>query len=223
MRGFDSGRELLKYIAIITMTIDHIGAVLFPDYEFLRWIGRLAFPLFAYLLILGMEDTHNIRNYFMRLFVFAIVSQVPFFLAIGSGPFEHLNIFFTLAFGLLFVYYFKRNSVFALLPLLVAFVLPIDYSVYGIAAMGCMYILTKNVKLGAVLFVGLNLMFLLPPSNQILSVLALPLILLHNKGTLTPTINYNKDFKMSAWRKYFFYVYYPLHLTLLYLIQVYFF
>ena len=60
LSGFDFGRELLKWIAIITMTVDHVGAVLYPEFEFLRWIGRLAFPLFAYLLILGMENTRNL-------------------------------------------------------------------------------------------------------------------------------------------------------------------
>jgi hypothetical protein len=187
----------------------------------LDWQTRV--PLFAYLLVLGMEDTHNIKNYFVRLFIFALISQVPFFLAIGESPFGHLNIFFTLAFGLLFVFYFKRNSLFALLPLAVSFVLPIDYSVYGLAVIGCMYILTKNVRIGAVLFVVLNLMFLVPLGTQFLSVLALPLILLHNKGALTPEIKYNEDFKISAWKKYFFYVYYPLHLTVIYLIHIYLF
>jgi len=72
--GFDLGREILKWIAIITMTIDHIGAILFPEFEVLRVIGRLSFPLFAYLLILGMENTRNIRNYFTRLFIFALIN-----------------------------------------------------------------------------------------------------------------------------------------------------
>ena len=110
LHGFDIGREFLKWVAIITMTIDHIGAILYPDLPFLRWIGRLSFPLFAYLLILGMENTKNIQKYFIRLLVFAFISQVPFFLANEIQPFEQLNIFFTLSSGLLFVYYFKKGS-----------------------------------------------------------------------------------------------------------------
>ncbi|MEJ2240562.1 MAG: TraX family protein [Candidatus Bathyarchaeota archaeon] len=83
-QGFDWGREFLKWIAIITMTIDHIGAVLYPQLQILRIIGRISFPLFAYLLVLGMETTHNIRNYFIRLFTFAFISQIPFSLAVGK-------------------------------------------------------------------------------------------------------------------------------------------
>lgn len=223
MNGFDSGRELLKWIAIITMSIDHIGAVLYPEFRFLRWIGRLAFPIFAYLLVLGLQNTRNIKKYFIRLFVFSLISQVPFFLAIGYEPFESLNIFFTLSFGLLFVYYFKKGSVIAFVPMFASLVLPFDYGIYGIALIGSMYMLTKNTKFGLLLVVLLNALFLVPLSSQVLSLLALPLILLHNNASLTGTMNFSEDFTIPAWRKYFFYVYYPLHLSLLYLINLYFF
>ena len=223
LQGFDFGREALKWIAIFTMTVDHIGAVLYPELEFLRWIGRLSFPLFAYLLILGMENTRNVRNYFTRLFVFAFISQVPFYLAVGIEPFESLNIFFTLSFGLLFVYFFKKNSLLAFVPILFSFVLSFDYSIYGIAVIGCMYILLGNLKLGAVLLVLLNALFLVPWNSQFLSMLALPLIILHRNGSVVTTRDTDKKFKIPLWRKYFFYVYYPLHLALLYIIKLYFF
>ena len=113
LNNYDYGRELLKWIAIITMTVDHVGAVIYPDYTFLRWIGRLSFPLFAYLLVLGIRNTSNIKKYFIRLFIFALISQIPFFLAIEVGPFDHLNIFFTLSSGLIFVYYFRKGSIIA--------------------------------------------------------------------------------------------------------------
>lgn len=203
------------------MTIDHVGAVLYPEFTFLRWIGRLAFPLFAYLLVLGMQNTRNIRNYFTRLFLFALFSQVPFFLAIDHAPLEKLNIFFTLAFGLWFVYFFKKGSVIAFIPVFASLLLPFDYGIYGIALIGCMYLLTKNTKFGVILVVLLNALFLMPLSSQILSLLALPLILLHNNGSLTRKIEFSEDFAIPAWRKYFFYVYYPLHLALLYLINLY--
>ena len=220
MQDFDYGRELLKWLAIITMTVDHVGAVLYQDYEVLRWIGRLAFPLFAYLLILGMENTKNVRNYFVRLFVFALVSQVPFFLAIDYTPFESLNIFFTLASGLLFIYFFKRGSVIAFVVLLVSFVLPFDYGVYGIAMIGCMYILRMNTKLGVVSLVLLNALFLVPLNSQILSLAAIPFIVLHNNGSLVTTRDTAGEYRIPFWRKYFFYAYYPLHFVLLYVIRL---
>jgi hypothetical protein len=223
LQGFDSGRELLKWIAIITMTVDHVGAVLYPDVEVLRFVGRISFPLFAYLLVLGMENTRNVRNYFIRLFVFAFISQVPFFLATGDGPFESLNIFFTLSTGLLFIHFFKKASIFAIAPLIASIVLPFDYSVYGIAMIGCMYILKENTKFGAVSLVLLNALFLVPWNSQFLSVASIPLILLHKNSSLTTTKENEESYRLPVWRKYFFYIYYPLHLTLLYIIKLYYF
>ena len=220
---FDSGRELLKWIAVATMTADHVGVVLFPDLEVLRFIGRFSFPLFAYLLVLGVENTSNIRNYFIRLFSFALISQVPFFLALDNEPFELLNIFFTLACGLTFLHFFKKNSVFAIVPILVSLFLPFDYGVYGIAVIGCMYMLRANPKFGVAGLVVVNLLFLWPFNNQFFSIAAIPLVFLHNRGSLNLTEGPPKKLEIPLWRKYFFYVYYPVHLALLYVINLYFF
>lgn len=221
MQVFDYGRELLKWIAIITMTVDHVGAVLYPEVDVLRWIGRLSFPLFAYLLMLGLENTRNVRNYFVRLFTFALISQVPFFLATDRQPFEMLNIFFTLSFGLLFVHYFRKGSPVAFIPLLISLVVSMDYGVYGIAMIGCMYLLLKNPKMGVISLVTLNALYVVQLSNQVFSLAAVPLIVLHQSGYLAITrINPDKRFRIPLWRKYFFYAYYPLHLALLYAIKV---
>lgn len=204
------------------MTIDHVGAVLYPQLQILRIIGRISFPLFAYLLVLGMENTRNIRNYFIRLFIFAFISQVPFSLAVGFDPLS-LNIFFTLSFGLLFVYYFKKNSWISFIPIILSFILPIDYSIYGIAIIGCMYILNKDIKLGTGLLILLNVIFLLPWNIQFLSLLALPFIVIHNKNSFASLDYTTNKIKIPLWRKYFFYIYYPLHLSILYFISQYYF
>lgn len=223
LQGFDLGRELLKWIAIITMTVDHVGVIFYPEFTVLRFIGRLSFPLFAYLLILGIENTRNIRNYFTRLFIFALISQVPFFLALDYGPFDSLNIFFTLSSGLLFIYFFKKSSVFVLVPVFASLVLPFDYRIYGIAMIGCMYILKDNTKFGVFSLILLNTLFLVPWNIQFLSISTIPLILLHKNGSLNITKETTEKVTIPLWRKYFFYVYYPLHLALLYIIQLYYF
>lgn len=219
MYGFDYGREFLKWIAIITMTIDHVGAVLYPELRVLRFVGRIAFPLFAYLLVLGLENTRNVRNYLIRLFVFAAISQVPFFLALDYAPFELLNIFFTLGLGLMFVYFFQKASIFTFIPLLASFLINFDYGIYGLALIGCMALLRRNTKLGVALTVLLNCLFLFPFSSQFLSLAALPLIVLHDTGHLSIVKDYAEDYKIPLWRKYFFYVFYPLHLFLIYVIN----
>ena len=214
--SYDWGRELLKWLAIITMTLDHIGLVLYPQYTVLRYVGRLAFPLFAYLLVLGVESTRNLRSYFNRLILFAIVSQIPFALANGVQPWEKLNIFFTLALGLVTVYLMDMNSPFIFIPLAASF-LPVDYGVYGTATVLFFYLLRRDWKVGTSLFVLVNVvLYVIEPNYQPLALLALPLILLHNSGGL----NLGGSGKaQTVFKKYFFYVYYPLHLLVLFVIK----
>ncbi|MBN1436792.1 MAG: hypothetical protein JW936_06935 [Sedimentisphaerales bacterium] len=85
-------REFLKYVAIVTMCVDHAGQVLLPDYIWLRYIGRLAFPLYAYLIATGYDLTRNRNRYLLRLFLLACMSQLGFML---YHPWWQLNIIFT--------------------------------------------------------------------------------------------------------------------------------
>ena len=70
--------SVLKWIAVITMLIDHVGVVFFPEYSIIRWIGRISFPLFAFLICEGYRHTSNIWKYFLRLGIFAIISEIPY-------------------------------------------------------------------------------------------------------------------------------------------------
>jgi hypothetical protein len=83
--------------------IDHIGLVFFPDVALYRLIGRLSFPLFAWTIANGAYHTHNPQDYFMRLCLFAALSQVPYIYMVRTvaPDFWGLNIFFTLAVGLM--------------------------------------------------------------------------------------------------------------------------
>lgn len=127
----------LKIIAIIAMLIDHIAAavlekvliargytlvdnnqflndhqLLYYSYEIMRSIGRLAFPLFCFLLVEGFRHTRSIRKYALRLAVFALLSEIPFDLAFFSKPFYFgdQNVFFTLLIGVLVMVGFRFIS-----------------------------------------------------------------------------------------------------------------
>lgn len=99
----------LKLIALVTMVVDHVGAVLLPQFGFLRAIGRTAFPLYAFLAAEGCRRTGDRNRYLLRLGLFALISEIPFDLAFGAffigerlpriNLMDHTNIFFTLFFG----------------------------------------------------------------------------------------------------------------------------
>ncbi len=88
----------IKLLAALLMVIDHVGVVFFPDLLFFRYVGRLSFPLFAWLLGQGEKYTKNFNSYLIRLAIGAIISQ-PFYQLLFN--FNNLNILFTLLMGLL--------------------------------------------------------------------------------------------------------------------------
>lgn len=104
---------VVKMIAIITMIIDHFGAV-FGMPMYFRVIGRVAFPLFVFLIAEGCRHTKSMEKYILRLGIFALVSEVPFDLAIrGSGLagvdfLNNTNIFYTLWLGVVCVYVLQK-------------------------------------------------------------------------------------------------------------------
>lgn len=107
----------LKLIAIFTMLIDHTaatvilqminngigGQTLIDIYWVMRSIGRMAFPVFCFLLVEGFKYTHSREKYAARMFIFALISEIPFDLAINNTvlEFKSNNVFFTLLLGLL--------------------------------------------------------------------------------------------------------------------------
>jgi hypothetical protein len=226
-RRFDFGRELLKIIAIVTMVIDHIGNILYPDLLFLQVIGRLSFPIFAYLIVLGIESTKKPRKYMVTLLSFAVISQIPYFLAFGIQPFERLNILFSLFLSAMTIYFYNKKNLLAFVPLLLSIILPTEGSYYVVLIAVGMKLLKDAPKLGALALFALNVQFLfisdLETQIQTLSLLAVPLIFLHIKNWLKKEILIPENSFAYSLRKYMFYFFYPLHLALLFLVKMFFF
>lgn len=87
------------------MLVDHVGMAVFPQYRCMRIIGRLAFPLYCFLLTEGAVYTRNWLAYAGRLFLFALLAEVPFDLAVARTPlyFGAQNVFWTLGIGLIVI------------------------------------------------------------------------------------------------------------------------
>lgn len=203
----------LKMIAVVAMAIDHIGAVLFPQYLEFRIIGRIAFPIFAFTLVEGFLHTRDIQKYMLRLGLLALVSEIPFDLAFFGTPLEfgHQNVFFTMFLGIAMLYLFVRNIsklrqfllVFAML--LLADLLRADYSSAGLLTIFFFYQWrgSKLLKLSGMAFVNL---FYLGGFQKYACFAALPIAM------------YNGE-KGPSW-KWFFYWFYPAHLLIIYLISL---
>lgn len=230
----------LKLIAMITMLIDHVGAVIIENGvlqkvvsnsvtsanvsalhaytnwlmvdRLMRWIGRLAFPIFCFLLIEGFLHTRDWKKYFMRLFVFSLISEIPFNLAIKQEVFYlgYQNVFFTLWIGLLVMagmrYFEEKNTlsagirylgeaVVAALGMTTAYFLKTDYGWFGVFAIALLYFLRGNKKQQTL---GGCLAF----CWEITAPLA-----------FIPIYHYNG--KRGADFKYVFYIFYPVHLLVL--------
>ncbi len=202
----------LKWIAMVTMLIDHVGAVLVPQLLELRIIGRLAFPIYCFLLVEGAVHTSNWKKYLGRLLVFAVISEVPFDLALRGRLVDvtSQNVFFTLAFGLLAVILFQRlkNRTLAwgaaLLLVLGAEFLQTDYGGGGVIMILVFYLFREQVVIkAAALIMEITVGF---GGLENYAVFA-----------LVPILCYNGK-KGPGGLKYLFYVFYPAHLLVLYLL-----
>jgi hypothetical protein len=238
--------SMLKIIACLLMLIDHMGAALFPEVTILRMIGRLSFPIFAYLIAIGYSKTNSFPKYLRRLLIFGVVSQIPFSLAFSKqisihsfydflrfflgSPNPHLNIFFTLALGLIAIHIWDKEEsrlgkIIIVLALgITAKAFSTDYDMYGIAMMLAFYIF-RDYKIKIVisqifvyiLFSASSILlhvYKFPGTTmklvwfrQAISLLALIFIFMYNgkKG---------KDLK------HFFYAFYPVHLLVIGLIKI---
>lgn len=229
--------SILKIIAIITMIIDHTGKELFPKELIFTYIGRIAFPIFAFQISEGYIHTRNFKKYFYRLLIFALVSQVPFNLFLGVFYDEYcLNIFFTLLLGLLSIYTydiivkksastnflikFFRNFLGFFIAFTIACVgeaLNVDYGFFGVFIIFLFYILKNKKILLTLIFIASCFLHYL--DTLISTDFYYPNIILC-VCTMIPIIFINlyngKQGNLNKKLKYAFYLVYPVHLLLLY-------
>lgn len=199
----------LKCIAILSMALDHTGAVLFPQEIWLRCAGRLAFPIFCFLIVEGFVHTHDVYRYMARLGVFALISEIPYDLAFRGVclEFAYQNVFFTLLIGIAMMKLLSvtrlwpEKAAILILAMWLAVVLRTDYNFRGILLIFMLYVFREQKLLAAA--AGGLWNFLYTGTVQRYGVFSAVPMLLYNG-------------KPGRRMKYFFYIFYPAHLLILY-------
>ena len=232
---------ILKIIAVISMTFDHLSYLIFGELSFMNYIGRIAFPIFAYQITEGYIHTHNLKKYFLRLFIFALISQIPFmlFASIYTSSF-HLNIFFTLLLGLVSItIYEKLNNIefsktsqsliihrlFQLLGIIICFAIAFfsnyikcDYRYFGVLSIFFFYLFRNNLFLMNASFVLLVIIYY---GKELLFSPFFNIYLWIVVFTIVPLLFINLyNHKKGKDTKYFLYLFYPLHFLIIYALNL---
>lgn len=211
----------LQIIAIISMTIDHIGYYLIPGCWPLRVIGRIAFPIFAFMLVEGFKHTHSRSKYFARLLVTAVVAQILFYIfAQCFGANYNHNVVFTLAFAFVSLICAEQGN-FSLvgIPLLVlaAGAFECEYGAYGVLMIVLFYYADKIFKNNRFLRVMAQAISLAAMMSSITLESGWP-IQLCSFFAIIPIALYSGK-KGRRLPRLFGYVYYPAHIAVFLLIK----
>ena len=239
---------IIKIIAIISMLFDHTNDVFIGHLSVFNLIGRIAFPLFSFQLVVGYTYTHNIKKYISRMFIFALISQIPYsiFIYIYTGTYFELNIFFTLATSLICMYILSSKNINIYLKLLyisicliIAYYLKFDYSIFGILYPLFVFVFypyqekfgknrfslsentNKNSIIKLLFFIAGTLTFSIVKYVKLIPLISTPWFIGLVLFTFIPAIImifFNG--KKGPSLKYFFYIFYPAHLLLLELIYL---
>lgn len=206
--------DILKLIGMISMVADHVGVQFFSQdptmlYYVLRLFGRLAFPIFAYLLAMGYQRTRDWKRYALRLGVFAVITQIPFQIFAG-----HLNVLFTFLLGLFFLYFYERQEILGVVAvMLAAEILRTDYAGYGLLMIFIFYRFGQDKQRTFLYIFGLTALY---GALSVLSVGQFKWVMMMQLACVAalPIIwhRFGWSLQLPKWTGY---VFYPAHIALI--------
>ena len=228
----------LKIIAMILMLLDHLWGTIIPGNQWMTLIGRMAFPIFAFLIVEGFFHTSDLKKYMKRLFIFGLISEIPFNLIYTGSiifPF-HQNVMFTLLLGLLIINEIDKlkntkeikKKIIPILKIFLFLIISIigfvDYGVTGVLTIVVFY-----------LFRGFKLAWI----GQLISLILLYIVFFEGQSVILNIFNHEYFLPLQSigilslifiWLyngekgknnkliKYLFYSFYPVHMLVIYLI-----
>lgn len=228
--------DVLKIFAMMLMLTDHLWATVVEGNQWMTNIGRMAFPIFAFLIAEGFVHTSNFKKYALRLLAFGVISEIPFNLIYSGSPIFpfHQNVMFTLLLGLLSIRAidrFKQNKsvksgIRCLLCvagcLLLGTVGMVDYGAMGITTVIVFYVFRdfKLAPLGQLISLVLLYIVFFKGQSVVIDLFGYEYFLpLQGFGVLAliPIWLYNgKRASKSKALKYAFYAFYPAHMLIIY-------
>ena len=216
--------SMLKTIALISMLIDHtavallsstainvlsIGPLTISLYTVMRKIGRVAFPIYCFLLVEGYRYTRSFKKYASGIFVFALISEIPWNLVHVNRVFNIFsqNVFFTLFLGLLGIYVIDRVD---------------DLRKKGLALIALLFVsIIFHADYGSTGFLFIILLFILKDSRLYQAIASACILGLFAACAFIPISLYNGERGyIKGKSKYIFYMIYPLHLMVLWCLQI---
>ena len=228
----------LKIIALVFMFIDHAGKMLFPGIPEMRMLGRIAFPVYVWCMVVGFYYTRSVPKYLLRILVIGLLSQPLYNIALNH-TWRQPNVFLTLFLGLCALWGIREKKYLSQIwapaaALMLAVVLSADYGWKGVLLFILLYaVQDSRPGIAAVMvayfmfwgtFYGLTKsLFGIPVDLNVLpeflSTLLSPFLRLEVYALLSLPlilIPFRKDLKMPRWVGY---VLYPAHLVLLYVLE----
>ena len=224
-KKFSLNMNQLKVIAMAFMLIDHFAYIMiergvglsgnwYMIDRVMRGMGRIAFPIFCFTIVEGFQRTRDPREYFKRLIVFALISEIPFDLAFRGSLVDmgYQNVFWTLAFGLGTMILYEdrmmpswKRTLGLIGCFYVPYIIHTDYSIYGVLAIFLMY-LFRNEPIKSCM--AGYIILLLQSRTEMWAVFGFLLILLYNG-------------ERGKGNKFLYYIFYPAHLLLLLVLKPY--
>ncbi len=231
--------DLLRFIAVFCMLLDHAWVAVIPGNNWMNYLGRIAFPIFAFQIAEGFIHTSNLKKYFLRLFVAALLSEIPFNLLCSGEVFypQYQNVLFNFVLGILAVFLIDRmkkdptpktmsvSGILLVCLLVIAEYSKVDYGIAGLLTVVAFYIFRDFpfawiLQLISLLILNIFVFSGRPFLVKIFGNIYSFHVQIFAVFSLIPIWFYNgKKGKGGKALQYGFYAFYPLHMLLLFLLS----